>query len=57
MNLLQSIDKDRHGLVAVTLNPPFEPKKELVGGEWTYEHPLFSAKVGQAASKLVVTSI
>lgn len=45
MNLLQSIDEKVHGPVLVTLNPPFEPKKELVLGEWSYDHPLYSDTV------------
>lgn len=44
MNLLQSIPLSVHGPVLVTLNPPFEPKPELVVGEWTYMHPLFTEK-------------
>lgn len=47
MNLLQSIDEKVHGPVLVTLNPPFEPKKELVAGEWWYDHPLYSEKVSR----------
>lgn len=45
MNLLQSVPEDKFGPVLVTLNPPFEPKKELVVGEWEYEHPLFTERV------------
>lgn len=42
MNLLQSISEKEFGPVLVTLNPPFEPKPELVAKEYWYEHPLFS---------------
>lgn len=45
MNLLQSIDEKANGPVLVTLNPPFEPKKELIAGEWSYDHPLYTEKV------------
>ena len=45
MNTLQSIDEEKHGPVLVTLNPPFEPKKELIRGEWSYDHPLYSERV------------
>ncbi|KAK4703083.1 uncharacterized protein P7C70_g3132, partial [Phenoliferia sp. Uapishka_3] len=42
MNTLQSIPESTFGPVLVTLNPPYEPRKELVVGEWSYDHPLFS---------------
>lgn len=45
MNLLQSIPEEVHGPVFVTLNPPFEPAPNLVAGEWSYMHPLFTEKV------------
>lgn len=45
MNLLQSIPETDFGPVLVTLNPPFEPKAELVAKEYWYEHPLFSESV------------
>lgn len=45
MNLLQSIPEKDFGPVLVTLNPPFEPKPELVSDEYWYEHPLFSELV------------
>lgn len=52
MNLLQSIDEEKHGPVFVTLNPPFEPAKELVAGEWSYMHPLFTEKSVKAQALL-----
>lgn len=45
MNLLQSIPENEYGPVFVTLNPPFEPKQELVADEYWYTHPLFTAHV------------
>lgn len=45
MNTLQSIPESTFGPVLVTLNPPYEPAKDLVAGEWWYDHPLYSAKV------------
>lgn len=45
MNLLQSISEKEFGPVLVTLNPPFDPKPELVAQEYWYEHPLFSELV------------
>ncbi len=54
MNLLQSIPENKFGPVLVTLNPPYEPKKDLVVGEWDYEHPLFTE---QASLPFEVTEV
>lgn len=55
MNLLQSIPEGKFGPVLVTLNPPFEPKKDLVVGEWEYEHPLFTEQVRTKLAAILVT--
>ncbi|KAG8736052.1 hypothetical protein FRC10_009856 [Ceratobasidium sp. 414] len=40
MNHLQHINEQKHGPVLVTLNPPFEPRPELVVTQARYEHPV-----------------
>lgn len=45
MNDLQHIPETIYGPVLVTLNPPFEPRPELVAGRWRYDHPVLDAKV------------
>ncbi|SCZ98301.1 BZ3500_MvSof-1268-A1-R1_Chr3-2g06281 [Microbotryum saponariae] len=52
MNLLQSIPEAIYGPVLVTLNPPFEPRKEHKFAEWDYEHPLFSEKSVRSQDEL-----
>ncbi|KAI5478108.1 hypothetical protein MNV49_005475 [Pseudohyphozyma bogoriensis] len=52
MNVLQSIPSKVFGPVLVTLNPPFEPKQELVKGEYAYEHPYYTAKSVASQKKL-----
>ncbi|KAG6818501.1 hypothetical protein H0H93_004471 [Arthromyces matolae] len=42
MNELQHIDESKYGPVLITLNPPFEPKPELIAGKWRYEHPVLN---------------
>ncbi|EJD40778.1 FAD/NAD(P)-binding domain-containing protein [Auricularia subglabra TFB-10046 SS5] len=51
MNLLQKIPEAKFGTVLGTLNPPFEPRPDLVIGEYNYEHPHMTAasKVAKAA--------
>ncbi|KDN40578.1 hypothetical protein RSAG8_08050, partial [Rhizoctonia solani AG-8 WAC10335] len=44
MNHLQHINERDHGPVLVTLNPPFEPRPELVVNQSPYEHPVMSAQ-------------
>ncbi|KZT11959.1 FAD/NAD(P)-binding domain-containing protein [Laetiporus sulphureus 93-53] len=44
MNELQHILEDTHGLIFVTLNPPFEPDLKLVKGRFQYEHPILGSK-------------
>lgn len=56
MNLLQSIPETDFGPVLVTLNPPFEPKPELVAKEYWYEHPLFSELVSLGSFRALRTS-
>ena len=42
MNILQHLPESKHGLVLVTLNPPFpvDPAKTI--GRWTYTHPMMT---------------
>lgn len=42
MNILQHLPESKHGLVLVTLNPPFpvDPAKTI--GSWTYTHPMMT---------------
>lgn len=42
MNILQHLPEDKHGLVLVTLNPPFEPDPAKVVGRFQYEHPMMT---------------
>lgn len=53
MNCLQSISEDIFGPVLVTLNPPFEPAKEMVAGKWQYMHPLFTEEVRPSLDTLL----
>ena len=52
MNLLQSIPEDKLGPVFVTLNPPFEPEKDLTAGVWAYDHPLFTEQSVECQKQL-----
>ncbi|KAF8683409.1 Flavin containing amine oxidoreductase [Rhizoctonia solani] len=52
MNHLQHIDENYHGPVLVTLNPPFEPRPELVIDQSLYEHPVMSAQSIAAQAQL-----
>ncbi|KAJ3169275.1 hypothetical protein HDU88_001072 [Geranomyces variabilis] len=53
MNKLQPFVKlTEVGMVFATLNPLYEPKKELVLGEWEYDHPLYSAETIAAQEQL-----
>lgn len=45
MNDLQHFNEREHGPILVTLNPPFEPSKDLTIGRYKYDHPLLDAKV------------
>ena len=45
MNDLQHIPEEKYGPVLVTLNPPFEPRDELVFGRWKYDHPILDSEV------------
>ncbi|KAG8712837.1 hypothetical protein FRC08_014025 [Ceratobasidium sp. 394] len=52
MNHLQHVNEQEHGPVLVTLNPPFEPRPELVVARARYEHPVMSAQSIRAQSEL-----
>ncbi|KAJ1301430.1 hypothetical protein OPQ81_008688 [Rhizoctonia solani] len=52
MNHLQHISEGEHGPVLVTLNPPFEPRPELVVDQSSYEHPVMSAQSIAAQAEL-----
>ncbi|KAF7309884.1 Amino-oxidase domain-containing protein [Mycena indigotica] len=54
MNDLQHLPLKKHGPVLVTLNPPFEPREDLVAGRWKYDHPVLDANAIRA-QKLVRT--
>ena len=43
MNDLQHISEKALGPILVTLNPPFEPRKDSVVGRWPYQHPVLNA--------------
>ena len=55
MNILQHLPESKHGLVLVTLNPPFpvDPAKTI--GRWTYEHPMMTT--ASVASQTLVPEI
>lgn len=42
MNILQHLPESKHGLVLVTLNPPFPPDPKKVVGTFQYEHPMMT---------------
>lgn len=50
MNKLQGIDPTLP--LFVSLNPAIEPRRELVFGEWTFEHPQFDARALSAQARL-----
>lgn len=50
MNRLQGIDEVKP--LFVTLNPPFEPRADLVFGEWSFDHPQFDAAAFAAQERL-----
>ncbi|WWC69966.1 uncharacterized protein I206_103910 [Kwoniella pini CBS 10737] len=52
MNILQHIPEDKHGLVLVTLNPPFPPDESKVVGRYHYEHPMMTRESVDAQSLL-----
>lgn len=45
MNELQHISEKDYGPVLVTLNPPNQPRKELVAGSYKYDHPVLDSAV------------
>lgn len=42
MNILQHLPESKHGLVLVTLNPPFPVDPAKTVGKWTYHHPMMT---------------
>ncbi|CAE6450754.1 unnamed protein product [Rhizoctonia solani] len=52
MNHLQHISESNYGPVLVTLNPPFEPRPELIVDQSLYEHPVMSAQSIAAQAEL-----
>ena len=44
MNILQHLSEKKHGLVLVTLNPPFPVDESKVIGRWKYHHPMMTSK-------------
>ncbi|TPX59769.1 hypothetical protein PhCBS80983_g02187 [Powellomyces hirtus] len=53
MNRLQPFVKlTEAGMVFATLNPLYEPKKELILGEYEYDHPLYSPETIAAQEQL-----
>ncbi|KAF9465349.1 hypothetical protein BDZ94DRAFT_1320407 [Collybia nuda] len=52
MNDLQHIPESIYGPVLVTLNPPFEPKPDLLVGRWRYDHPILNAKAVYAQKQM-----
>ena len=52
MNILQHLPESKHGLVLVTLNPPFPVDPEKTIGTWTYHHPMMTTTSVAAQSLL-----
>ncbi|KAL6303896.1 FAD/NAD(P)-binding domain-containing protein [Sparassis latifolia] len=52
MNVLQRLPMERHGLVLVTVNPPFEPDPAKVVGQFSFDHPVLSTKTVRAQQEL-----
>ncbi|KAI8051213.1 hypothetical protein BDF22DRAFT_692581 [Syncephalis plumigaleata] len=52
MNRLQNIDPAKHGQIFVTVNPPYEPRKGTVFGEWDYDHPVYTINSVAAQRRL-----
>lgn len=50
MNKLQGIDKSKP--LFVSLNPVIEPRKDLVFGEWVFNHPQYDARSLSAQARL-----
>lgn len=44
MNILQHLSEKKHGLVLVTLNPPFPVDETKVVGRWRYHHPMMTSR-------------
>lgn len=42
MNILQHLPEKKHGLVLVTLNPPFPIDPDKTVGKWSYDHPMMT---------------
>ncbi|WVR06843.1 hypothetical protein IAU60_003879 [Kwoniella sp. DSM 27419] len=52
MNILQHLPESKHGLVLVTLNPPFPVDESKVVARFQYEHPMMTHE-SVAAQKLL----
>ncbi|KAF9820730.1 hypothetical protein IEO21_01173 [Rhodonia placenta] len=52
MNELQHISEETYGPVLVTLNPPFDPDPETLGGRYEYDHPVLGMKAVRAQQEL-----
>ncbi|EED79173.1 predicted protein, partial [Postia placenta Mad-698-R] len=52
MNELQHISEEIYGPVLVTLNPPFDPDPETLGGRYEYDHPVLGIKAVRAQQEL-----
>ncbi|KAF5377876.1 hypothetical protein D9615_006709 [Tricholomella constricta] len=52
MNDLQHISESKYGPVLVTLNAPFEPRKELIAGRWRYDHPVLDSNAIAAQQRM-----
>ncbi|KAK0191228.1 hypothetical protein F5146DRAFT_590504 [Armillaria mellea] len=52
MNALQHLPYAKHGPVLVTLNPPYEPRPEMIIGRWKYDHPLLDANAKRSQARL-----
>ena len=44
MNILQHISEEKHGLVLVTLNPPFPVDESKIVGRYKYHHPMMTSQ-------------
>ncbi|WVW84255.1 hypothetical protein I302_106285 [Kwoniella bestiolae CBS 10118] len=55
MNILQHLPESKHGLVLVTLNPPFPVDESKIIRKFTYEHPMMTHE--SVASQKLLPSI
>ncbi|WVQ99628.1 hypothetical protein IAU59_006765 [Kwoniella sp. CBS 9459] len=52
MNILQHLPESKHGLVLVTLNPPFPVDEDKVVARFNYEHPMMTSTSVSAQTHL-----